>query len=589
MPRILPRPPDRAGSGTWPGLDSKGSPDRDTVVIRGAAGVTSQARSSHVSQLTTLLRSLGPAGAVANVRRAGGSQARGLGRRGPGPPHRCRCPAGGSAAAPASPSPAPRARSARRFRIAAAHHHARRRRRTRSPTARPGCCRRPAGRPRPRCGAGPAPGPRWSTSCPGPSPWRRRATGADEQAGHEGAAEARGRCGGSPEGSRRAESEPALEFQWGGGRLARWSTSAGPVARCSPSRCVIAAFEGWNDAGDAASTAARYLAERWDAELVAEIDPEEFTDFSTTRPAGAAGRRRPPRRSCGPPPRSWPPRSRAATATRCSCSATSRSSRWRTFCAQIVGVAEAYERPARHHARRAARRGAPHPAHPDRRHRLRARHGRGHRAAPVDLRGAHRHRRRAPRRGPLRRPAHRLAVGHGAVLRARRPVAEGGAGARRADRRHARHLGAHHRPRDRLRLLRAPGQRARRRRRGDRHLRRLARGAPRHRARRFPTAESIADEVERFLREHPPDAARSPGSAGGCQGCSRASSKRTPTGSPRMAAKAWAPHWPTPDGHRRAARPRRTSPTSRVSSGWRLRGRRRRPGRGTRASTAGCG
>ena len=47
---------------------------------------------------------------------------------------------------------------------------------------------------------------------------------------------------------------------------------------------VIAAFEGWNDAGDAASTAARYLAERWEAELVAEIDPEEFMDFSVTRP-----------------------------------------------------------------------------------------------------------------------------------------------------------------------------------------------------------------------------------------------------------------------------------------------------------------
>jgi proteasome assembly chaperone (PAC2) family protein len=47
---------------------------------------------------------------------------------------------------------------------------------------------------------------------------------------------------------------------------------------------VIAAFEGWNDAGDAASTAARYLVDRWDAELVAEIDPEEFFDFQSTRP-----------------------------------------------------------------------------------------------------------------------------------------------------------------------------------------------------------------------------------------------------------------------------------------------------------------
>lgn len=47
---------------------------------------------------------------------------------------------------------------------------------------------------------------------------------------------------------------------------------------------VIAAFEGWNDAGDAASTAARYLIERWEAELVATIDPEEFYDFTSTRP-----------------------------------------------------------------------------------------------------------------------------------------------------------------------------------------------------------------------------------------------------------------------------------------------------------------
>ncbi len=47
---------------------------------------------------------------------------------------------------------------------------------------------------------------------------------------------------------------------------------------------VIAAFEGWNDAGDAATTAARYLVDRWDAELVADVDPEEFFDFTTTRP-----------------------------------------------------------------------------------------------------------------------------------------------------------------------------------------------------------------------------------------------------------------------------------------------------------------
>jgi len=47
---------------------------------------------------------------------------------------------------------------------------------------------------------------------------------------------------------------------------------------------VIAAFEGWNDAGDAASTAVRYLIERWEATRVATVDPEEFYDFTSTRP-----------------------------------------------------------------------------------------------------------------------------------------------------------------------------------------------------------------------------------------------------------------------------------------------------------------
>lgn len=56
-------------------------------------------------------------------------------------------------------------------------------------------------------------------------------------------------------------------------------------ARPSLSKPVLlAAFEGWNDAGDAATTAVRYLADRWDATLIADIDPEEFYDFSSTRP-----------------------------------------------------------------------------------------------------------------------------------------------------------------------------------------------------------------------------------------------------------------------------------------------------------------
>lgn len=47
---------------------------------------------------------------------------------------------------------------------------------------------------------------------------------------------------------------------------------------------LVAAFEGWNDAADAASSAVRYLRDRWSARPFADIDPEEFYDFSSTRP-----------------------------------------------------------------------------------------------------------------------------------------------------------------------------------------------------------------------------------------------------------------------------------------------------------------
>jgi len=47
---------------------------------------------------------------------------------------------------------------------------------------------------------------------------------------------------------------------------------------------MIAAFEGWSDAGDAASLAARYLSESWPVRRFATIDPEEFFDFTATRP-----------------------------------------------------------------------------------------------------------------------------------------------------------------------------------------------------------------------------------------------------------------------------------------------------------------
>lgn len=47
---------------------------------------------------------------------------------------------------------------------------------------------------------------------------------------------------------------------------------------------MIAAFRGWNDAGDAASFAASHLARVWSAQKVASIEPEEFYDFQAVRP-----------------------------------------------------------------------------------------------------------------------------------------------------------------------------------------------------------------------------------------------------------------------------------------------------------------
>jgi predicted ATP-grasp superfamily ATP-dependent carboligase len=48
---------------------------------------------------------------------------------------------------------------------------------------------------------------------------------------------------------------------------------------------MVAAFAGWNDAGDAATMAVRHLIDATGAQLVATIDPEEFVEFQSTRPS----------------------------------------------------------------------------------------------------------------------------------------------------------------------------------------------------------------------------------------------------------------------------------------------------------------
>jgi proteasome assembly chaperone (PAC2) family protein len=47
---------------------------------------------------------------------------------------------------------------------------------------------------------------------------------------------------------------------------------------------IVLAFVGWSDAGEAASSAVRYLARHLGAAKFASIDPEEFYDFTVMRP-----------------------------------------------------------------------------------------------------------------------------------------------------------------------------------------------------------------------------------------------------------------------------------------------------------------
>jgi proteasome assembly chaperone (PAC2) family protein len=100
---------------------------------------------------------------------------------------------------------------------------------------------------------------------------------------------------------------------------------------------MIVAFEGWNDAGDAATAAVEFLAEQWHAQAFAEIDPEEFYDFTSTRPhvrtEGGVGRVIDwPRNTF-----SWarPEGSGGVVLLR----GVEPQLKWRTFCQQVLHVA----------------------------------------------------------------------------------------------------------------------------------------------------------------------------------------------------------------------------------------------------------
>ena len=107
--------------------------------------------------------------------------------------------------------------------------------------------------------------------------------------------------------------------------------TAGPV--------LLAAFDGWNDAGSAATQALVHLHEVWGAEQVDELDPEEYHDFQVNRPTTALG-------PTGRREITWPTTSIAVGTRPASGTPVvlvhgiEPSMRWRRYCAELLDAAQ---------------------------------------------------------------------------------------------------------------------------------------------------------------------------------------------------------------------------------------------------------
>jgi hypothetical protein len=106
---------------------------------------------------------------------------------------------------------------------------------------------------------------------------------------------------------------------------------------------MVAAFEGWNDAGSAASHAIDHLADVWKAQEYGALDPEDYHDFQVSRPTVS-------RLAGGEKVISWPG---TLVSTCASVSTPERrvslvrgiepSMRWRQFCGELLDYAEDLE------------------------------------------------------------------------------------------------------------------------------------------------------------------------------------------------------------------------------------------------------
>ena len=103
-------------------------------------------------------------------------------------------------------------------------------------------------------------------------------------------------------------------------------------------RVLVAAFDGWNDAGEAASSAITHLRENGDYKTVFSIDPEMYFDYQYTRPhvhADLEGQRS----ITWPDATLWRPTVRTRGTRLWLLSGVEPARAWKSFAAELIDVA----------------------------------------------------------------------------------------------------------------------------------------------------------------------------------------------------------------------------------------------------------
>lgn len=148
-------------------------------------------------------------------------------------------------------------------------------------------------------------------------------TSSDDRSTDQGPAEEPGAVGAGPDA-------PATD---------RASAVADAEGRDVPPALLLAAFDGWNDAGGAATLAIEQIAEAWGAEVVHELDPQNYHDFQVNRPVVQI-------KEDGGRTLSWPRTSISIARTPVSgrklllVQGVEPSFRWLDYCNEILDVAE---------------------------------------------------------------------------------------------------------------------------------------------------------------------------------------------------------------------------------------------------------